>query len=97
MYLILIRLRYALEIVQHPKQSKACGWLEKDRKFLDPPPILKVKIFNLDNGQVTVNQVPHPMVEPFLMVTVHLWSEDEQKEVATVSKGMISTSFKHAL
>jgi hypothetical protein len=33
-----------MEIIQQPGIAKACGWSDKDRKFLDPPPILRLSI-----------------------------------------------------
>jgi hypothetical protein len=41
-----------LEIVQHPVRARCCGFGEKDRRSLDPPPIIELTAEDI-NGQET--------------------------------------------
>ncbi|KAJ1665226.1 hypothetical protein IW140_003504 [Coemansia sp. RSA 1813] len=41
--------KYALEMAQHPIRARMCGFGEKDRRPLDPPPVVKLRVRD-DNG-----------------------------------------------
>ncbi|ORZ00849.1 velvet factor, partial [Syncephalastrum racemosum] len=42
--------RYRLDVVQQPVRARCCGFGEKDRRLIDPPPILQLFAEN-GNGQ----------------------------------------------
>ncbi|KAJ1978990.1 hypothetical protein H4R34_003005 [Dimargaris verticillata] len=52
-----------------------CGFGEKDRRPIDPPPIVQLIVLD-DRGQPNLEYVQNP----FFVVHVTLWSEDKQSE-----------------
>ncbi|KAK4688071.1 hypothetical protein P7C73_g2035, partial [Tremellales sp. Uapishka_1] len=63
---------YHLSIIQHPERARACGFGNKDKRCLSPPPIL----------QLTVRDPEGKVIDPddvdirFLVLSVDLWSFD---------------------
>lgn len=73
---------YELVVCQQPLHARMCGFGEKDRRPIDPPPIV----------QLIVKQVGHDIpidIEllqiPFFVLHVTLWSEDKQEERNVIS------------
>ncbi|BFZ56564.1 hypothetical protein PYCC9005_003611 [Savitreella phatthalungensis] len=60
---------------QQPQHARMCGFGEKDRRPLDPPPILQV--VQIDNNGI---QLPGVSKEALLTVHVTLWDEAGVKE-----------------
>ncbi|KAL7752225.1 hypothetical protein RI367_002270 [Sorochytrium milnesiophthora] len=69
-------LSYRLEVLQQPMRCRTCGSGEKDRRPVDPPPILKVTV-----SDEAGNAVHDSAVAPFLIVHATLWSPDMQSEL----------------
>ncbi|KAK3671934.1 hypothetical protein LTR78_008109 [Recurvomyces mirabilis] len=44
------KLKYSLIIRQQPAAARACGFGERDRRVIDPPPILELKITDPETG-----------------------------------------------
>ncbi|KAJ1733761.1 hypothetical protein LPJ61_001403 [Coemansia biformis] len=42
--------KYDLEMAQHPVRARMCGFGEKDRRPLDPPPVVRLRVRN-DRGE----------------------------------------------
>lgn len=40
-----------LVVMQQPISARACGYGDKDRRMIDPPPILTLEVFDKDTGQ----------------------------------------------
>ncbi|KAK9685744.1 hypothetical protein K7432_015393 [Basidiobolus ranarum] len=72
-------IRYTLEVVQHPIHARMCGFGEKDKRSLDPPPIVKLNIF--DDDGIHNNEFPSSQ---FYVVHADLWSENQQTNCTTV-------------
>lgn len=68
---------------QQPLHARMCGFGEKDRRPLDPPPI--VQCFLLDSFGKRMTEPPR---DPFLTVHATLWNEDGSDE-----RNLIETSF----
>lgn len=45
------QLEYTLVMRQQPKAARACGFGERDRRVVDPPPIVEVKALNPETGE----------------------------------------------
>lgn len=66
-------------IIQQPVQSKACGWTDTHRKYIDPPPIVALQS----------SDPSHPIdysASPFLLVVVSLWSDEHRRPLNRVTK-----------
>ncbi|KAL7749569.1 hypothetical protein RI367_005125 [Sorochytrium milnesiophthora] len=68
--------QYKLSIAQQPIHCRICGYSNREKRTLDPPPILQLS--TLDGSDID------PMDVPFFVVHATLWSEDLSKET-TVS------------
>ncbi|KAJ2581067.1 hypothetical protein IWW49_006102, partial [Coemansia sp. RSA 1797] len=42
--------KYELEMAQHPIRARMCGFGEKDRRPLDPPPVVRLRVRD-DSGE----------------------------------------------
>jgi hypothetical protein len=52
-------LRYALSMRQQPVAARACGFGERDRRVVDPPPILELKVMDAETGKVDNENTPY--------------------------------------
>lgn len=81
-------LNYALNIRQQPVAARACGFGERDRRVIDPPPILELKITDKVSG--APEQDPNAMLALHCTLLSHDGKEDET-EVPPTEKGMPTT------
>ncbi|KAL1879944.1 hypothetical protein VTK73DRAFT_6640 [Phialemonium thermophilum] len=73
--------RYALDVVQQPQRARMCGFGDKDRRPITPPPCVRLIITDVHTGkEVDVNEIEYTMY----VLNVDLWSEDATKEVNLV-------------
>ncbi|KAK9708575.1 hypothetical protein K7432_009560 [Basidiobolus ranarum] len=66
---------FELIVRQHPHHARMCGFGEKDRRPIDPPPIIQLVVRD-QRGRVDTTAVQ----DPFYVLHVTLWSEDRQEE-----------------
>lgn len=52
-------LRYELSMRQQPAAARACGFGERDRRVVDPPPILELKVIDAQTGKVDGENTPY--------------------------------------
>ena len=79
---------YNLSIRQQPVAARACGFGERDRRVIDPPPILELKITDRATG------APEQDYSAMLALHCTLLSQDghdDETEVASGSDGLAST------
>ncbi|WWC68756.1 uncharacterized protein I206_102690 [Kwoniella pini CBS 10737] len=67
---------YHLEVIQQPQRARACGFGNKDRRPLSPPPIIRLWIRTASGAVVD----PSTIDPRFLILMVDLWSADRQQE-----------------
>ncbi|KAG0358067.1 hypothetical protein BG005_002768 [Podila minutissima] len=48
---------FTLTVVQSPARARMCGFGDRDRRPMDPPPILKLSVTNRDGTEVDVRQL----------------------------------------
>ena len=70
---------YQLKMMQQPRQSRMIGFGEKDRRPIDPPPVVELVMRNHE-GKVFMDFEE----APFLVVHASLWSEDYGTECSMV-------------
>ncbi|CEG74605.1 hypothetical protein RMATCC62417_09786 [Rhizopus microsporus] len=68
--------RYKLKIIQNPIRARSCGFGEKDRRPIDPPPILQLFIEGSDG--ILQNAVEDASNVSLFVVQCDLYSEDGQ-------------------
>ncbi|ORX90449.1 hypothetical protein K493DRAFT_317977 [Basidiobolus meristosporus CBS 931.73] len=79
-------LEYKLEVVQQPERARMCGFGERDRRPIDPPPIVKLITLKEDGSPNSI-----PIDSTSFVVHVDLWSSDCQKDCNV----LLSTSGTH--
>jgi hypothetical protein len=70
-----------LDVVQQPKRARMCGFGDKDRRPITPPPCIRLIITDAATGmEIDPNEIDFSM----FVLNVDLWSADGTKEVNLV-------------
>ncbi|KAL7629460.1 hypothetical protein AAE478_000980 [Parahypoxylon ruwenzoriense] len=81
--------KYRLEVVQQPLRARMCGFGDKDRRPITPPPCIRLVVMDKTTGkEVDCNEVEHQ----HYVLHVDLWSENGDKEVNLVKHSQQSPS-----
>jgi hypothetical protein len=81
--------KYSLDVVQQPRRARMCGFGDKDRRPITPPPCVRLIITDITTGkEVDVNEIDHGMY----VLNVDLWSADGAREVNLVRHSATSPS-----
>jgi hypothetical protein len=73
--------RYTLEVVQQPQRARMCGFGDKDRRPITPPPCIRLTI----TDQATGREVDPNDVDPtYFVLCVDLWDDRGGNEVNLV-------------
>ncbi|KAG6030474.1 hypothetical protein E4U41_000095 [Claviceps citrina] len=81
--------KYQLDVVQQPKRARMCGFGDKDRRPITPPPCVRLIITDIATGkEIDCSDIDHSM----FVLNVDLWSEDGSKEVNLVRSSTGSPS-----
>ncbi|RSH84427.1 uncharacterized protein EHS24_005948 [Apiotrichum porosum] len=71
---------YILEVIQQPQRARACGFGDKDRRPLSPPPIIQLRILDKLGKSVSPNTVDY---HRFILM-VDLWNGDQTQQRSIV-------------
>ncbi|WPH01159.1 Hypothetical protein R9X50_00399400 [Acrodontium crateriforme] len=75
--------KYTLKIEQQPQRARMCGFGDKDRRPLTPPPCVRLIITDIKTGrEVDVNEIGED--GSFYVLQVDLWNEHGDLEANTV-------------
>ncbi|KAK8140266.1 Velvet complex subunit [Apiospora sp. TS-2023a] len=81
--------KYKLVCVQQPQRARMCGFGDKDRRPITPPPCIRLQVIDKATGrEVSSNDVEHQM----FILSVDLWSWNGLKEVNVVKHSQNSPS-----
>jgi len=73
--------KYELRVVQQPKRARMCGFGDKDRRPITPPPCVRLIITDVRTGkEVDCNEIDHGM----FVLNVDLWAPDGGRELNLV-------------
>ncbi|KAL9038393.1 MAG: hypothetical protein Q9180_003164 [Flavoplaca navasiana] len=86
--------RYSLEIVQQPVRARMCGFGDKDRRPITPPPCIRLIVQDATPpyAELDINQID----TSFYVLTVDLWNAEGTKEVNLVRHSQTSPSISAA-
>lgn len=86
--------KYSLEISQQPVRARMCGFGDKDRRPITPPPCIRliVRDANHPYNEIDMNHID----TSFFVLTVDLWNSDGDKEVNLVRHSQTSPSISAA-
>lgn len=69
--------RYSLVVAQSPQRARMCGFGDKDRRPITPPPCVRLVIVDISTG----NELEADQIDTsFFVLTVDLWSSDGRQE-----------------
>lgn len=68
---------YELTMRQQPVAARACGFGERDRRVIDPPPILELKVSHPTAGKEMVEQ---RLRNNYYVVHCSLWGAEEDRD-----------------
>ncbi|KAK0731720.1 velvet factor-domain-containing protein [Lasiosphaeris hirsuta] len=72
---------YELRVVQQPQRARMCGFGDKDRRPITPPPCVRLYVTDKATGkEINCNEIEHTMY----VCNVDLWDEHALKEVNLV-------------
>ncbi|GJN83357.1 velvet complex subunit 2 [Purpureocillium lilacinum] len=81
--------KYRLDVVQQPRRARMCGFGDKDRRPITPPPCVRLIITDAATGrEIDCNAIDHSM----FVLNVDLWSDDGSREVNLVRSSTGSPS-----
>ncbi|PVU92672.1 hypothetical protein BB561_003691 [Smittium simulii] len=63
---------FKLFIVQHPLRARMCGFGEKDKRPIDPPPVIQLKVYDTQGKSINLT---HSEISS-MVIYASLWSED---------------------
>ncbi|KAF2168908.1 hypothetical protein M409DRAFT_65262 [Zasmidium cellare ATCC 36951] len=76
-------LRYSLEVVQQPQRARMCGFGDKDRRPITPPPCVRLVVVDDQTGrEIDVNDIGSD--PSFFVLQVDLWAESADREANVV-------------
>ncbi|KAL8717250.1 MAG: hypothetical protein Q9225_005491 [Loekoesia sp. 1 TL-2023] len=86
--------KYSLDIIQQPVRARMCGFGDKDRRPITPPPCIRliVQDANPPYNEIDMNHID----TSFFVLTVDLWSVEGDKEVNLVRHSQTSPSISAA-
>ncbi|KXS98171.1 hypothetical protein AC578_6398 [Pseudocercospora eumusae] len=74
--------RYSLEVVQQPQRARMCGFGDKDRRPITPPPCVRLVITGMDGKEVNPEDIGTDA--SFFVLQVDLWAETADREANVV-------------
>ena len=66
--------KYVISLRQQPLAARACGFGDRDRRAVDPPPILQMTI---DDPRASPQEIKAGLRYPYFVVHCELWNADE--------------------
>lgn len=76
-------MRYSLEVVQQPQRARMCGFGDKDRRPITPPPCIRLVIRDeTTNEEINVDDLSSD--PSFFVLQVDLWAEHADREANVV-------------
>lgn len=73
---------YSLQVVQQPQRARMCGFGDKDRRPITPPPCVRLVIVNDRGTEVDLEEFPGD--PSFFVLQVDLWAESADREANVV-------------
>ena len=81
--------RFELRVEQQPQRARMCGFGDKDRRPITPPPCVRLLVYDVRTGEI----VPHDQVDgSFFVLQVDLWDDNATREVNIVRSSTTSPS-----
>ncbi|KAL8713556.1 MAG: hypothetical protein Q9220_002418 [cf. Caloplaca sp. 1 TL-2023] len=86
--------KYSLDIVQEPIRARMCGFGDKDRRPITPPPCIRLLVHEANSPFSEIDIAP--LDTSYFVLTVDLWNAEGTKEVNLVRHSQTSPSISAA-
>ena len=73
--------KYRIVVRQHPVAARSCGFGERDRRVIDPPPIIQVLV---DDPQIPDPERRRILRYPWGVMHCTIWTEDGQQDCSNM-------------
>lgn len=73
--------KYRIQVRQQPYAARSCGFGERDRRVIDPPPIVQLTIDDPDQSQ---DEISRRIRHPFSVVHCSIWDESGVKDMSSM-------------
>lgn len=80
--------KYKIRIRQQPVAARSCGFGERDRRVIDPPPILQMTIEDPNASQKEISTL---IRYPFAVIHCTIWSDDGTEDCSAMPEEFRST------
>lgn len=85
---------WSLQVVQQPIRARMCGFGDKDRRPITPPPCIRLIVRDAQTDkEIDINEID----TSFYVLTVDLWNADGTNEVNLVKHSATSPSISTAM
>lgn len=68
---------YRILVRQQPLAARSCGFGERDRRVIDPPPIVQLQI---DDADASPDEISRKIRHPFSVVHCSIWNETGEQD-----------------
>ncbi|KAK8872729.1 Sexual development regulator velC [Apiospora arundinis] len=75
------RKSYRLKVRQQPMAARSCGFGERDRRVVDPPPIVQLFI---DDPDASPEEIKAQLKHPFAVVHATIWNETGEQDCSAM-------------
>ncbi|KAJ9134249.1 Velvet factor [Coniochaeta hoffmannii] len=72
---------YKITVRQQPFAARSCGFGERDRRVIDPPPIVQLTV---DDPDMSPEEITTSLRDPFLVVHCSIWDETGTKDMSSM-------------
>lgn len=72
---------YKITVRQQPFAARSCGFGERDRRVIDPPPIVQLTV---DDPDLTAEEIAMKIRNPFSVVHCSIWDESGTKDMSSM-------------
>lgn len=73
--------KYSITVRQQPIAARACGFGERDRRVIDPPPILQLLV---EDPKATPEEISARLRQPYLVVHCTLWDPEKDEDASAM-------------
>lgn len=72
---------YRINIRQQPVAARSCGYGERDRRVIDPPPIIQMSI---DDPDATEEEIRHRLTHSYSLMHCTIWNEGGDQDLSSM-------------
>ena len=72
---------YRITVRQQPFAARSCGFGERDRRVIDPPPIVQLTV---DDPDMPADEVARTIRNPFSVIHCSIWDESGTRDMSSM-------------